>query len=162
MNNQPKASGLLAEFRTPKFLGVVYILRHILPVLSILSKSLQAGDIHHSALQPAIDKTLNQLKHIADTKEPIVSLQKDMDPETGRLKLITRDSNQPGQNDGNGELQDQKATDADSLKSQLRKATKNGIYLTGSVENDLARLLEKYVPALSENIVNRFKKVLKF
>ena len=54
----PKARGMLMEFKTAKFWGAVYILKAILPHLATLSKTLQTGSIHYSHVQPAVERTL--------------------------------------------------------------------------------------------------------
>ena len=148
----PKASGLLAEFRTPKFLAVVYILRQMLPVLS---KTLQAGSVHYGQLQPAIDRTFTQLQSLAESKEPIESL-KDLAPETGRLKLVATvvdsDHPQPTEDDAAEGV----TGDDDGLRSQILKATGNGIVLTDQVEGQLRRKIDTYVDCLTKNIENCF------
>ncbi|XP_070580157.1 zinc finger protein 862-like [Ptychodera flava] len=144
--NEPKARGLLAEFRSAKFMGVVYILREILPVLSILSKILQSGSIHYSELQPAIDKTVTKLQSLSESGEPIDTLKKDLDPMTGRLKLLSKVV------DDQADLE----SHDDGLKSQLRMASGNGIALSNKVEGELRVILDKYVSSLTNNIESRF------
>ena len=128
----------------------------MLPVLSILSKTLQAGSVHYGQLQPAIDRTFTQLQSLAESKEPIESLKKDLAPETGRLKLVATvvdsDHPQPTEDDAAERV----TGDDDGLRSQIRKATGNGIVLTDQVEGQLRRMIDTYVDCLTKNIENRF------
>jgi hypothetical protein len=151
----PKASGLLAEFRSPKFLGAVYILHIVLPILSQLSRSLQTGCIHYSALPGLIDRTIEKLQNVS-VDDTIGTMKKDLDPSTGRLKLVTVCVSAAPQNQNADQTLPAARNDDQSLRSQLRAATGNGIALTAVVETQLQNLLADYTSALEENIHHRF------
>lgn len=78
------ASGLLSKIDSSKFIGTIYILKEILPVLSNLSKNFQWGKVNFSHIQPSINYTLQKLTEIADSKSPITALRTDLE---GRLSI---------------------------------------------------------------------------
>lgn len=78
------ASGLLSKIDSSKFIGTIYILKEILPVLSNLSKNFQRGQVNFSHIQPSISYTLQKLTEIADSKSPITALKRDIE---GRLSI---------------------------------------------------------------------------
>ena len=80
------ACGLLSKVKTAKFIGAIYILNAVLPILSSLSKTFQKGTINFSHIKPSIDYTLDKLSGIIQTKAPILDLKKDLLPE-GCLNL---------------------------------------------------------------------------
>ena len=84
LENNSTAIGLLNQIGNIKFLSVVYLLHEVLPALSHLSKAFQRGTVSFSAIQPAIDYTIDQLTEIAAEKKPLRKLQKDLG-EGGRL-----------------------------------------------------------------------------
>lgn len=51
-SNDVTAGGFLKKMKTIKFIGVIYILSDILPVLSQLSKAFQKGTINFSQINP--------------------------------------------------------------------------------------------------------------
>ena len=63
-DSNPTAIGLLKKFLKPDFIGVLYILKGILPVLSILSKVFQKGSISFSRISPAIKASKDSLKKL--------------------------------------------------------------------------------------------------
>lgn len=84
LENDSTAIGLLKQTGNIKFLSAVYLLHEVLPALSHLSKAFQPGTVSFSAIQPAIDYTLDQLAEIAAERTPLRKLQKDVG-EGGRL-----------------------------------------------------------------------------
>jgi len=58
------AYGLLSKVQTAKFIGTIYILNAVLPILSSLSKTFQRGTINFSHIKPSIDYTLAKLSEI--------------------------------------------------------------------------------------------------
>ena len=78
------ASGLLSKIDSSKFIGTIYILKEILPVLSNLSKNFQRGKVNFSHIEPSINYTLQKLTEIADSKSPITALKTDLE---GRLSI---------------------------------------------------------------------------
>ena len=80
------ACGLLSKVKTAKFIGAIYILNAVLPILSSLSKTFQKGTINFSHIKPSIDYTLAKLNEVMQAKSPILDL-KDLLPDSGRLQL---------------------------------------------------------------------------
>ena len=84
LENDSTAIGLLKQTGNIQFFSAVYLLHEALPAFSHLSKAFQRGTVTFSAIQPAIDYTLDQLTEIAAEKKPLRKLQKDLG-EGGRL-----------------------------------------------------------------------------
>ena len=84
LENDSTAIGLLKQTVNIQFLSVVYLLHTVLPALSRLSKAFQRETVSFSAIQPAIDYTLDQLAEIAAEEKPLRKLQKNLG-EGGRL-----------------------------------------------------------------------------
>ena len=85
-NDDAVACGLLSKVKTAKFIGAIYILNAVLPILSSLSKTFQKGTISFSHIKPSIDYTLGKLDEVMQSKSPILDFKKDLLPE-GRLNL---------------------------------------------------------------------------
>ena len=85
-DNDAVACGLLSKVQTAKFIGAIYILNAVLPILSSLSKTFQKGTINFSHIKPSIDYTISKLNEVMQAKSPILDLKKDLLPE-GRLNL---------------------------------------------------------------------------
>ena len=83
-DNDAIASGLLAKMNTVKFCGAVYILKHVLPVLSTLSKSFQSGTINYARLSPAISRAKQELQDLVDSGKVLDDFSNDV---KGRLAL---------------------------------------------------------------------------
>lgn len=73
------ALGLSKKIRNIKFLGVIYILRHILPVLSHLSRVFQSSSFNFSAIIPEVNSAKDKLDSILQEETPITALQSDID-----------------------------------------------------------------------------------
>lgn len=73
------AIGLISKLKTVKFLGALYILNAILPVLSCLSKQFQAGNFHFSMIRPAVNRAISALTNLKTTSQPLEKLQADID-----------------------------------------------------------------------------------
>jgi hypothetical protein len=71
LENDSTAIGLLKQTGNILFLSAVYLLHEALPALSQRSKAFQRGTVTFSAIQPAIDYTLDQLTEIAAEKKPV-------------------------------------------------------------------------------------------
>ena len=56
------AAGLHKKVGNAKFLGALYILSDVLPILSILSKTFQAGTLNFSRIRPAITIAIQKLE----------------------------------------------------------------------------------------------------
>lgn len=72
---------------TVKFLGVIIILRHILPKLSSLSRAFQHGTVNLSGIGPAIQYTSDSLQNIAESREPIKESETEL-KEGGRYETL--------------------------------------------------------------------------
>ncbi|KAL9977753.1 hypothetical protein ACROYT_G015193 [Oculina patagonica] len=128
--NDATALGLLSQMKTVKFIGSIYILKLILPILATISKCFQAGVVSFAKIVPTLEYAKEQLNQIAATETPITVLKQDLQPE-GRLHLVLKDlrpTDQPDQ----------------SLP-------------TSHQETQLKSFLKKYVEALTENINARFQ-----
>ena len=72
------ATGLLQQVAHIKFLGAVYILHHVLPALSHLSRAFQGGNVSFAAIEPAVKFTIDEIQDVADQQKPLKQLQKDL------------------------------------------------------------------------------------
>ena len=70
---QPAAYGLL-KINKVKFIGAVYILKWVLPVLATLSKSFQRGAINYASIKASINYRKDKLNDVKNTEEPIKQL----------------------------------------------------------------------------------------
>jgi len=64
------ALGLLKKMKTVKFVGTIYILKEVLPCLSALSKTFQAGALNFSHVAPAIQHTQASLENVKSSQSP--------------------------------------------------------------------------------------------
>ncbi|XP_068731042.1 zinc finger protein 862-like [Montipora capricornis] len=78
------ADGLLKKMKKVKFIGTIYILHDVLPVLSQLSKRFQRGNVNFSPLLPAIKATHAKLNRLKEDKKCLKKLQNDL-AQNGRL-----------------------------------------------------------------------------
>ena len=79
------ATGLLKKIQAPEFIGTLYLLKHMLPSLSALSKAFQKGSLNFSRITPAINRCKAKIREI-ESKEVIwKELEKDL---AGRLKPL--------------------------------------------------------------------------
>ena len=87
-------SGLLKKMKTVKFLGTIYILKEVVPCLTTLSKTFQAGALKFSHVGPAINHTQASLDAIKSSQSPLKKLQEDIKPEgrLGGLELTITDN----------------------------------------------------------------------
>ncbi|VDH96877.1 Hypothetical predicted protein [Mytilus galloprovincialis] len=81
------AYGLLKRMNCTIFVGIVYILKEILPVLARVSKIFQRGYFNFSSIQPTLECAQGELQHISDNLTPIKNLEKDIHSD-GRLGLL--------------------------------------------------------------------------
>ena len=63
-DSNPTAIGLLKKLKKPDFIGVLYILKGVLPVLSTLIKVFQKGSISFSRISPAIKASKDSLNRL--------------------------------------------------------------------------------------------------
>lgn len=78
-NSDATASGLLKKMKTVKFLGVLYILMEVLPVLGNLSRCFQRNSLNFSTIRPQIEFTTSQLDEILQSESPLNKLAADID-----------------------------------------------------------------------------------
>lgn len=81
------ACALLKKIHCPKFVGCVYILKHILPVLSQLSKTLQTGCVNFSHISPASKDAKQNLEDIIDERLPLKQFKQDLEA-VGKLVTL--------------------------------------------------------------------------
>lgn len=70
------ALGLL-KMKNIKFLGVIYILKEVLPVLSELSRVFQRDSLSFSLVIPAVNSTQEKLDGLLQEEVPLAILQSD-------------------------------------------------------------------------------------
>lgn len=87
LESDATACGLLKKIHCPKFIGCVYILKCILPVLSQLSKTFQRGCVNFSHLSPAITHVKHKLQGIVDERLPLKQFKQDLEAD-GRLATL--------------------------------------------------------------------------
>ena len=85
--NDAVAAGLLSKIASSKFIGTIYILREVLPVLSSLSKNFQRGDVNFSHIQPSVNYTTHKLTEIAESKSPLIALKRDLEGRLSTCKI---------------------------------------------------------------------------
>ena len=92
---QPAAYGLLKKINKVKFIGAVYILKWILPILAALSKSFKKGAINYASIKPSIDYSKDRLNDVKITEEPIKQLKQDLSSGDSleTLELVCTESN---------------------------------------------------------------------
>ena len=78
-HNDATAAGLLKKMKNAKFIGALYILAEVLPVLSSLSRTFQRSNINFSLIQPQIKATKQHLNKIVEDDIPMDKLQADVD-----------------------------------------------------------------------------------
>ena len=79
------ATGLLKKINDYEFLGTLYLLKHMLPNLSALIKTFQAGSLNFSRILPSINKCKTKIKEVAKSGKVWNELQNDLN---GRLKSL--------------------------------------------------------------------------
>lgn len=73
------AAGLFGKMKNLKFLGVVYILHDVLPILANLSKEFQTSSVTFSTIIPSLNRTKDKLKDLLADNTPINKLATDLD-----------------------------------------------------------------------------------
>ena len=66
------------SLKSPKFIGMLYTLRVMLPSLTALSRTFQTGVINFSRITPKIEKTKSKLQHILDEQKQLKLFKTDM------------------------------------------------------------------------------------
>ena len=65
------ADGLLKKIDNVRFIGTFYILREVLPQLSILSKAFETGSPNFSRVGPSIEKAIRNMKSLVSNDTPM-------------------------------------------------------------------------------------------
>ncbi|CAG2239555.1 unnamed protein product [Mytilus edulis] len=73
------ATGLMKKMKSIKFLGTLYIMRDILPVLADLSKHFQKDSLLIFLISASINLAKDKLKKLLEEETPMQSLQTDID-----------------------------------------------------------------------------------
>jgi hypothetical protein len=87
------AYGLLKKMHSAHFVGLLFILHAILPILGKISRIFQKSYLNFSTVQPTLDSAVQELKQIRSEKSPI-ELAKSEFSEGGRLELLDITMNQ--------------------------------------------------------------------
>ena len=80
------ACGLLKRMKSLKFVGGIYILREILPILSTLSRTFQQGTINFTRISPALKATKFALDEVVNSERVGDLLKSDL-ADNGRLAV---------------------------------------------------------------------------
>lgn len=89
------ASGLLKKMRSLKFIGGIYILNALLPVLGELSRRFQKGSLSFAAILPTINMTKDNLQSLLENETPMENLRQNIDSVTemcADIKLNQKDA----------------------------------------------------------------------
>ena len=81
------AKGFSKSLKSPKFIGMLYTLRVMLPSLTTLSNTFQTGAINFSRITPNIEKLQTKLQQILDEQKPLMLLKTDMENRLQRCNL---------------------------------------------------------------------------
>ena len=73
------AIGFISKLKQVKFIGALYSLNAILPVLASLSRQFQAGNFQFSMIRPAVNRAISSLEALEETIEPLEKLKADID-----------------------------------------------------------------------------------
>ncbi|XP_015761809.1 PREDICTED: uncharacterized protein KIAA1586-like [Acropora digitifera] len=84
-HNDATAAGLSKKMKNAKFIGALYILAEVLPVLSSLSYTFQRSNINFSLIQPQVKATKQHLNQIVEDDIPMNKLQADVDSFTNHI-----------------------------------------------------------------------------
>ena len=79
-NADAVACGLPSKANSSKFIGTIYPLNAVLPILSSVSKTFQRGIINVSHIKPSIGYTLAMLTEVLQSKTSIHNLKNDLLP----------------------------------------------------------------------------------
>ena len=63
------ACGLLCNMKSVKFIGAVYLLKTVLPILSTVSKCFQGGVVSFAKIRPTLDAAKANLTAVSTSKE---------------------------------------------------------------------------------------------
>nr|XP_005986451.1 PREDICTED: zinc finger and BTB domain-containing protein 25 isoform X2 [Latimeria chalumnae] len=75
-----KACGLLRKIKSIQFIGAVYILKEVYPVLLSVIKIFQKGKVNFTTIESSINYAIHQLNEVVNTKRPVTKLKEDLIP----------------------------------------------------------------------------------
>jgi hypothetical protein len=87
MKNEVIAKGLFMKMYKTKFISAIYILKEVLPILSTLSRTFQAGTINYARIEPSINYTMDALNNVLQTESPVTKMEEDLQ-QGGRLYAL--------------------------------------------------------------------------
>jgi len=73
------AAGLVKKMKNAKFIGALYILAEVLPVLSRLSLAFQTSNVNFSLIWPQVKATKQHLNKIVEEESPLEKLKGNVD-----------------------------------------------------------------------------------
>ena len=82
------AKGFARTLKSPKFLGMLYTLKVMLPSLTALSKTFQTGAIHFSRIILNLNKSKAKLQQLLTEGKPLNLLKDDVDKRLTSCGLI--------------------------------------------------------------------------
>ena len=88
-DSQATATGLLKKLQNAKFVGTLYILGDVLPILSELSLTFQSGYLNFSQISPSIEMAKLRLSKVLEDKSPLEKLERDIDSLTAMSTELT-------------------------------------------------------------------------
>lgn len=88
-DSQATAAGLLKKVHNAKFVGTLYILGEVLPILSELSLTFQSGYLNFSQIGPSIEMAKLRLSKVLEDKSPLEKLERDIDSLTAMSSELT-------------------------------------------------------------------------
>lgn len=74
----PTSLGLYQKLKCVKFIGIIYMLVEVLPLLTVVSKTFQIGTIDFSKIGPTLEYTTEKLIAVKENKSPIKRLKDDL------------------------------------------------------------------------------------
>ena len=80
------AIGLLKKMKKADFIGILYILKNVLPVLLTLNKVFQKGTISFARIAPAVKASKHSLQRLVEDKSPIEEFKRETT--TGNLVCL--------------------------------------------------------------------------
>lgn len=87
------AYGLLKKMHSPHFIGMLFVLHAVLPILGKISRIFQKSYLNFSSIQPTLDSAVHELQQIKSENSP-VELAKSELSKGGRLELLDITINQ--------------------------------------------------------------------
>ena len=88
-DSQATAAGLLKKVQNAKFVGTLYILGDVLPILSELSLTFQSGYLNFSQVGPSIEMAKLRLSKVLEDKSPLEKLERNIDSLTAMSPELT-------------------------------------------------------------------------